>query len=368
VENSPERDPCLSIVGGGHHFSGVKSLRLLFVLGVLPAVVSCAEGDDVSSADSPDPGVVAAADAASLRITFLGTGSPRPSLVRYGPSILVEAGDQRVLIDASWGLRERLLQVGGFALITGLDHVLLTHLHFDHTIGLADLWLTGWLYGRSNPLRVEGPAGTSAMMSNLQEAFQWDVDYRKIVGITFDPAIVARDITDGVIYERDGLVITAFDVAHMPIDLETRELLEFPGQTLGFRVDFKGHSAVFSGDTRPSDNLVRMASGVDVLVHEVQVPSPEQTDEARRANVSLSVHSTPSQVADIFRRARPRLAVYSHIIPPDVTVQMLLDATDYDGDMAVAHDLMMITIGDEIEVGERPLEEARTFEDSEAIH
>jgi len=69
----------------------------------------------------------------------------------------VEAGDQRFLVDPSWGLRERLMQIGSFELLTGIDQVLITHLHFDHTIGFTDLWLTGWLYGRRVPLNVRGP-------------------------------------------------------------------------------------------------------------------------------------------------------------------------------------------------------------------
>ena len=89
-----------------------------------------------------------------FRITLLGTGAPRPSFQRYGPSTLIEAGTSRILLDPSWGLRERLMQAGSFELMVGLQHVLLTHLHYDHTVGLPDLWLTGWLYGRRAPLVV----------------------------------------------------------------------------------------------------------------------------------------------------------------------------------------------------------------------
>jgi ribonuclease Z len=83
----------------------------------------------------------------------------------------------------------------------------------------------------------------------------------------------------------------------------------------------------------------------------VQVPAPGDTPEARLANVSLSVHSTPAQVAYVFEQTRPRMAVYSHIIPPEITSDELLGATDYDGQMMVADDLMTLTIGDEITIG-----------------
>jgi ribonuclease Z len=330
----------------------VGAIRLLAGAGLLwAATVSASEPGD-----------------GALRVTFLGTGAPRPSFERYGPSILLEAGDERLLVDAGWGLRERLLQAGSFDLITGIDHVLLTHLHYDHTIGLADLWLTGWLYGRRTPLRVEGPIGTTAMMEATERTFRWDVDYRVLVGVPRDGVgIEAKDISPGVVYERGGLKITAFEVEHMPIDLKTRERLDFPGQTLGYRIDYRGHSVVLSGDTRPSENVVDEARGVDVLVHEVQVPSPGATPEANLANVSLSVHSEPEAVAKIFERARPKLAVYSHIIPPEVTAEELLASTPYAGRMVVAHDLMMVTVGDTIEVSERPRLGPESFEKSRVL-
>jgi len=306
--------------------------------------------------------------ATELRVTFLGTGAPRPSFDRYGPITLIEAGNQRILVDPGPGLRERLLQAGSFEFFSGIDHVLVTHLHFDHTVSLPDLWLTGWLYGRRTPLVVEGPVGTEAMMRHFEQAFAWDTAYRQAVGVpAAGVAIKARDVRPGIVFERDGLTVTAFEVEHMPIDVKTRQRIPFEGQTLGFRFDYHGHSLVLSGDTRPSDNVVKNAQGVDVLVHEVQVASPDETDEAKLANVSLSVHSEPKAVAAIFARAKPRMAVYSHIIPPETTEAQLRAATPYDGPLTVAHDLMMITIGDRIVVSDRPRAQAQSFERSGAI-
>lgn len=316
----------------------------------------------------PREQAAAAPEAADLRITFLGTGAPRPSFDRYGPISLVEAGGQRLLVDPGPGLRERLLEAGSFDLITGIDHVLVSHLHFDHTVSLPDLWLTGWLYGRRTPLVILGPMGTQAMMRHIEQAFAWDTAYRRAVGVPAEGvAIDARDVAPGVIFERDGLKVTSFEVEHMPIDLKTRQPLPFDGQTLGFRFDYRGRSLVLSGDTRPSDTLVAHAQGVDVLVHEVQVPSPDETPEAKLANVSLSVHTEPADAAAIFARAKPRMAVYSHIIPPEVTEADLRAATPYAGPLTVARDMTMITIGDRIVVSDRPRARAQSFERSGAI-
>ncbi|MGE0361259.1 MAG: MBL fold metallo-hydrolase [Vicinamibacterales bacterium] len=341
----------------------------------LASTIACGGAPPASPASSaaPVPPAPVAAPATplgptELRATFLGTGAPRPSLDRYGPITLIEAGAERVLVDPGPGLRERLLQAGGFDLISGIDHVLVTHLHYDHTISLPDLWLTGWLFGRRTPLVVEGPVGTQAMMRHFEQAYDWDTRYRRAVGVPGDGvAIAARDVTPGVVFERNGLKVTAFEVEHLPIDIATRKPLPFDGQTLGFRFDFHGHSLVLSGDTRPSEAVVAQARGVDVLVHEVQVPSPDETEEAKLANVSLSVHSAPKAVAEIFAKTQPRMAVYSHIIPPDVTEAQLREATPYQGPLTVAHDLLMITIGDRITVADRPRAVTRSFEQSGAI-
>ena len=96
-----------------------------------------------------------------FRVTLLGTGVPIPSPDRFGPSTLVEAGDQKFLIDAGRGATIRLYQLK--IPIGRIDAQLLTHYHSDHTSCLPDVWLTGWLeshFGtRKTPYKVIGPTG-----------------------------------------------------------------------------------------------------------------------------------------------------------------------------------------------------------------
>ncbi len=307
-----------------------------------------------------------------IRLTFLGTGAPRPSMVRYGPAILVEAGDKKLIVDAGSGLRERLFEAGGFPLLTTVDTFLVTHLHFDHTISIPGLWLSGWLYGRRTPMHVFGPEGTSEMMSHLQKAYQWDIDYRGIVGVPLEGSeLLTQDVGPGVFYDQDGLKITAFNVEHMPVDFKTGQKLPFRGATLGYRIDYKGRSVLFSGDTRSTreSSIIKHGKGVDVLIHEVQVPSPGNSKEAKLANVSLPVHSTPEQTSYVFSQTRPRLGVYSHIIPPGITRDELLEASApyYSGNMEVAHDLMTISIGDQIKISKVNKSEIESFEKSRVL-
>src|SRR5262245_21744222 len=105
----------------------------------------------------------AAAEEQRIRVTLLGTGCPPPVLQRFGPSTLVEAGNQKLLVDAGRGATQRLGQLK--VQWRDVQGVFLTHLHSDHVVGFPDLWLTGWLVGRgrSAPLQVWGPQGTASM-------------------------------------------------------------------------------------------------------------------------------------------------------------------------------------------------------------
>jgi ribonuclease Z len=294
-----------------------------------------------------------------FRITLLGTGNPRPTEDRFGPSSLVEAGPHRVLIDAGRGATIRLLQAGGRDLLSGIDLVLLTHLHSDHTVGLPDLWLTGWIFGRDRPLDVYGPPGTESMTRHLRRAFEFDVTNRRDVVEKLPAAgaeLAGTDVemeTQGarghVVLDRDGLKILAFPVDHGP---------DTPAY--GYRIEYAGRTAVFSGDSRPTPGLVVQAHGVDVLVHEVVSPALEE----RSALVSdpgvveriIARHTSPEEAGRLFALARPRLAVYTHIVPSVATAGDLIPPTrkEFKGRLAVGYDLMMITIGDRITVGRRP--------------
>ena len=313
---------------------------------------------------------ISSAQEYDMKLTFLGTGAPRPSPKRYGPSILLEAGETKILVDAGPGMRQRIFQAGGFELLTDIHTVLITHLHFDHTIELPNLWLTGWLFGRKTNMKVYGPEGTSEFMGHFEKAFDWDLRYRYLTNVHEEGSdLITEDIEPGVFYNQNGIKITAFDVAHLPIDPETEELLGLERATFGYRVDYKGRSVVFSGDTRslPGSKIIEMSKGVDVLIHETQIPYPGDSKEAKLANVSMIVHSSPEQVAHVFNETRPRLGIYHHIIPPETTRDQLLGMTDYDGRMEVAEDLMTLMIGDEITIGMAERMDSQTFLESDAV-
>jgi ribonuclease Z len=313
-----------------------------------------------------------AVDKGTIKLTFLGTGAPRPSPERMGASILVEAGGHRILIDCGPGIRQRIFQAGNFDLLTGITDIFVTHLHYDHISDINDVWIAGWMYGRKTPLTVHGPVGTVDFVDNLTKAFSWDIRYREIVGIPgAGNKLMAKDVQPGVIFEKDGVKITAFHVEHMPIDPATGKVGDLEGDTLGFRVDYAGRSAIFSGDVRalPDSELIKQGKGVDVVVLEVQVPSPGNSPEAVRANVSLNVHTSPEQAGHVFTQTAPRMAVYSHIIPPQTTGEDLSRLTRpfYKGPLTTAFDLMTLAIGDQIEIGRQAPQDTQSFENTNAV-
>jgi ribonuclease Z len=138
---------------------------------------------------------------------------------RFGPSTLVEAGDQKLLFDAGRGALQRLTQLN--VRWQDVNGVFLTHLHSDHLVGFPDLWLTGWLIvpGRNVPLQVWGPLGTTKMMSHLKQAYEYDISIR-LANDRASPegvGLLVKDISEGVVYNKGGVKVTAFEVDHAPV-------------------------------------------------------------------------------------------------------------------------------------------------------
>ena len=294
----------------------------------------------------------AVALAVALKITLLGTGNPRPIPERYGPAILVEAATTpptRILVDAGRGAAERLFTLGGRDLLSGVDLVLLTHLHSDHVVGLPDVWLTGWLFGRARALSLKGPQGTAAMMGHLEKAYEFDVKTRRDlderlpgVGAVADAHDVPPDASFEV-SEGSGVRVTASLVNQ-----------SYVKSLYGYRIDYAGKSVVLSGDTRYSENLIAHAKGCDVLVHEVIAPDVERRlnvmrDPARVQKI-IDHHTTPEDAGRIFAAVKPKLAVYSHIVPSPTTAQDLEAPTrkTYAGPLVVGEDLTVIDVGETV--------------------
>ena len=291
--------------------------------------------------------VPAAAQENDFEVILLGTGTPPPFMHRFGPSTLVKVNGKLLLFDAGRGATQRLWQQK--IPLGKIDHLYLTHLHSDHVVGIPDLMLTGWLTSpfarRKGPFRVSGPPGTVNLMTHLEKAYAWDIETRiadqKLKRDRVSP--VARNLEAGVVYDRDGVKITVFEVDH-------GDLIK---NVFGYRIDYDGRSMVITGDTRYSENTVKYATGVDLLIHTVAGIRQELLDSAKFWGVIMAHHATPEDAGRVFAKARPKLAAFTHLalltngkIKP-LSYQEVIDATrkTYDGPVVVGKDLMKFVIG-----------------------
>jgi len=280
-----------------------------------------------------------------FRVTLLGSGVPDPQPDRFSASTLIEAGDQKLMVDVGRGATIRLYQLK--VPLSKIDVVLFTHYHSDHTVGMPDLLLTGWLppafARRTQPMHVIGPPGAKTLMSGLSEAYAGDIKGREqeqhlpVAGVA---AEVEEFTQDGVVYDHSGVKVTAFTVEHgiKP--------------AVGYRIDYDERSVVLSGDTNFSENLIKHAIGADLMIHEVAVFNAELLNLPAFQHIQ-SIHVTPRQAGTVFARIHPKLAVYSHIAqlgtpeaPPPGLAEIVSDTRKtYLGPLAVGEDLMAFDIG-----------------------
>ena len=189
------------------------------------------------------------------------------------------------------------------------------------------------------------------MMSYLEKAYHADIDNRREFIPNFSPqqvAIAAKDIEEGVVYEQNEARVTAFHVKHAHLK-----------DAFGFRVDYRGHAVVISGDMASNENFIKYAQGADVVIHEVGVARPELLEKDAGVRQMLATHhSSPEDAARDFVRIKPKLAVYTHFTRPrrddipEVSIEEILSRTRaiYSGPMVAGEDLMSISIGDSVTV------------------
>ena len=287
-----------------------------------------------------------------FKVTLLGTGTPIPDPDRFGPSTLVEAGNQKLLFDAGRGVPIRVRQLGFRE--SKIDVVFLTHYHSDHTAGIPDIWLTGWLGNfRQEPFRLIGPVGAKSLMANLESAYALDIKIR-LEDEKLPPGGIATVVEefekDGVVYDKDGVKVIAFTVDHGAAIKPA----------VGYRIEYKGRTVVISGDTRYDQNVIKYGTGVDLLIHEVCIARPELLSNPYIQRV-VDHHTSPREAGQVFSLAKPKLAVYSHLVflasdkVPRATVDDIVAGTreTYDGPLQVGEDLMSFEICDTVIVSQR---------------
>ena len=285
-----------------------------------------------------------------LHVGFCGAGSPLPDPVRSAPCSIVIAGEDMFLFDVGSSHN-----IGAMGFSAGmLDSIFLTHFHSDHIGDLGEVMLQRWVTGNhTSPLPVYGPAGITRVVDGFNMAYGLDSDYRTA---HHGDAIVPTSGKGGrawlidvsgdelvTVTEKENLRISAFLVDHAPV---------LPA--IGYRIEYKGRSIVISGDTVRSDNLIRHARGVDLLVHEgLSMELVELAEEKAKAvgqktmeKIFLDIrnyHTSPEDVAKLADEAGVRYLAFNHIVPmlplPGMKEIFLGGARQYfDGPIHVSSD------------------------------
>ena len=274
-------------------------------------------------------------------VILLGTGTPRPSIERFGAATLVAAGGRYFLFDAGRGVTIRLQQAGISPDL--IDTVFITHLHSDHISGLDDLWITGWVWQRDQPLQVYGPKGTQQLVQNLRKAYAADISYRTANSdLDNDKAqIEAYEISAGNVYRQAGVAIKSFLVDHKPVT-----------PAFGYRIEFGDRVIVLSGDTTYTNSVVEQAHGADVLIHEITAASEKLLQRNKRLRQIVAYHTTPEQMLKVLQNSQPRFTALNHILlfgvdPQDVLAKLRMG---YRGEVVMGYDLMKIAVGNKITV------------------
>ncbi len=274
--------------------------------------------------------------AQQTQIVLLGTGTPYPDPNASGPATAVVVGKRVFLFDAGDGVMRRMNAAG--LPISGPEAVFITHLHSDHTLGYADLILTSWIMRRVSPLPAYGPHGLQRMTQHLLAAYAEDIHVRTY-GLERETAggyrVKVHEIKSGLIYQRNGVRVTAIPVPHGSWT-----------EAYAYRIDTPDRSIVISGDTRRSESLMRASRGVDVLVHEVYSPlhlAPEDRPGGKYwPQYMRAFHTSDIELGSLAARAKPKLLILTHIGRFDSSDEELLAgvrAGGFSGPVQVGKDL-----------------------------
>jgi ribonuclease Z len=282
------------------------------------------------------PVSVADSNAAGTEVILLGTGTPYPDPSTSGAATAVVIGERVFLFDAGPGVMRRLKAAN--LPISGPEALFITHLHSDHTLGYPDLMLTSWVMRRRAPFPVYGPRGLRRMTNHLLAAFAEDIGIRTN-GLEQEVAggyrVDVHEIRGGVVYEKGGVRVTAIMVEHGAWK-----------NAFAYRIETADRSILISGDTRPSEALVKAAKGVDILIHEVYSASrlkPEDRPGGKDwPRYCREYHTSDVELGALAARIKPGLLILHHIVRMGASDDELLAgvrAGGYQGKVVIGKDL-----------------------------
>ena len=266
-----------------------------------------------------------------LHVVLCGTGSPLQDANRAAACVAIIAGGEFVLVDTGPGSWRKA--VANNLPAQSLSAILLTHFHSDHIGDLGEALVQSWIAGRIQKINVYGPPGVEQVIAGFTQAYSLDTTYRiqhhgeewmprAGAGAIAQPLRLTSKDAAALVFERDGLKVTAFKVEHDPAS-----------PAYGYRFEYRGRSVVVSGDTSKSANLARHAMGADILIHDViaknllqmAASNFDQAGNPRRAKLArdiMTYHASPLEAAEIAASAKVETLVFTHMVPPPSSPQL----------------------------------------------
>jgi ribonuclease BN (tRNA processing enzyme) len=278
------------------------------------------------------------------RLILLGTGGgPRPRTNRIASSQVILVNDSVYVVDCGDGVARQLVAAG--VPLARLRHIFITHHHSDHNADYGNLILGAWTVGLETRVDTWGPPPLEKITRLFFEMNDYDIGIR--IADEGKPPLVPlvhpHELTRGGRVFNDGAMkVTTAVVSHPPVQ-----------PALAYRFDTSDRSIVISGDTTPSDNLIQLAKGADVLVHEAMYLPAIDRLAARVPNATrlkehiLASHTAAEDAGRVAQAAGVKLLVLSHLLPaddPTITDDMWIRAArmHFSGPIVVGKDLLEI--------------------------
>ncbi len=271
-----------------------------------------------------------------VNITFLGTGTPRPDINKLGPSILLKYKKNEILFDVGRGTTLRLSQLDNS--YSNINDIFISHMHFDHIVGLADFWLTSSLWQKKTDTNIYGPKDIKSFCKQLKKMYKKDLNYRYEKGNYSKINCLYHEL---VKKDKNKLKIIPFENDHGHVD-----------ESYGFRIDFGSKKIVYSGDTTYSKNVISNSKNADILIHEVIAVSKKIYNNNKKLRKVVKSHTDVSQLIKILKICKPKLTILNHALLFGISENDVLNLIkkEYKGKVIFAKDLMSIDLGKEINI------------------
>ncbi len=202
------------------------------------------------------------------KVVVLGSGNPFPNPLRRGPCVAVVAGGRPYFVDAGEGIwrsiahavthHRSLEKVFDLA---HLEHLFLTHLHCDHTVGLPSFILSRYKFNSRREKQIYGSPGVVEMVDHILKAYAVDIDaawHRSGHNSQGWRATGHEIAAAGVVFEDDNVVVEALETDHAPLD-----------HCWAFRFSTSDRVVVIGGDGCYSDGLVEAVRGADLFLADI---------------------------------------------------------------------------------------------------